>query len=294
MAGSEGSDAPINYNMRGYRTMASYGANNLYGNYGVRNSFAHRNGGLGNGGGGGMTATGNGATGGDSDGLGETAVGSANSLDYDYGSVVGGNSGIVGGAASGNINSLSNNPSNRRLVGGIGISGYGTTGIGGAGAGYGGMGFGGGMGIGGRAGNLGGNGLYGGLNGLAAAGGVDRSSGYGHSGGGGGGYGHGGGYTPINVLGSGYGSAVCEDEGLNPALVLATLVGSAVAFAVLFRQVTLGRRKRNFGGSAAESINDGFNNIIELFSDYAWKGKNFELTNTVIVIWNNGSYFLQF
>ncbi len=139
------------------------------------------------------------------------------------------------------------NPTNRRIAGGgVGISGYGV------GGGYG----------------YGGGGGYGGY---------DRSSGYGHSGGGygghsGGGYGGGyGGYTPINVLSSGYG-AVCGDEGLNPALVLATLIGSAVAFAVLFRQVTLGRRKRrNFPDE--DPISSGFNNIIEIFSDQMWKGK---------------------
>ena len=165
------------------------------------------------------------------------------------------NGGGGGGADGGNVqlaqsgNSLEydyTDAATRRLAGGIGVSGYG----------YGGSGLGGG--------NAAGYGGYGGGIGAGAgvgAGVYDRSgSGYG----GGGGY---GGYTPINVLGSQY--AQCADEGLNPALVLATLVGSAVAFAVLYRQVTVGRRKRrNFGDS-----NDWMNDIYAGVADMMWKGK---------------------
>ena len=67
---------------------------------------------------------------------------------------------------------------------------------------------------------------------------MTRSSGYGS--GGGGGYGH----QNVNFLSEAYG--MCEDEGLNPALVLATLAGAAVAFLVLFNQVGgFGRKKRS-------------------------------------------------
>ena len=269
-----------NYNMNGYRTLMTnnganqyrqglqygggFGGQNQYGGamtsqnqYGSPiankyvasapgqsqyggNSFAQRTGGVNPADNGSQGAVGGGQVDTTAAGGETTAAGglnqAANSLDYDY------TDGSVG-----------LNPTNRRIAGGgVGISGYGA-----GGGGYGGVGY----------------------------GGYDRSSGYGHSGGGfgghsgghsGGGYGGGGGggyggYTPINVISSGYG-AVCGDEGLNPALVLGTLIGSALAFAVLFRQVTLGRRKRrNFPDK--DPISYGFDNIIEIFSDKMWKGK---------------------
>ena len=45
------------------------------------------------------------------------------------------------------------------------------------------------------------------------------------------------GYSPISVV-SNYGPGACEDEGLNPALVLATLAGAAVAFYLIYTKLT--------------------------------------------------------
>jgi len=83
---------------------------------------------------------------------------------------------------------------------------------------------------------------------------------------GGSGYGGGGyaptGYSPVNVV-SGYGPGVCEDKGLNPALVLATVAGAALAFFVIYRQVTSGG-KRN--------LNPSVNDFVEHISNLAWSG----------------------
>ena len=93
---------------------------------------------------------------------------------------------------------------------------------------------------------------------------------FGLSGGGqrlGSGYGGGGyaptGYSPVNVV-SGYGPGVCEDKGLNPALVLATVAGAALAFFVIYRQVTSGG-KRN--------LNPSVNDFVEHISNLAWSGE---------------------
>ena len=132
--------------------------------------------------------------------------------------------------------------SNRQISNGIGVSGYG----------------------GGYGGNAGYSGGYGGFNGVSGAGArFGGGSGYG---------GGGGGYTPVNVLGSGYG-AVCGDEGLSPALVLGTLVGSAVAFAILFRQVTLSRKKRRDFSNDDDSF--GFDGVVGWLGDLAWNGEYF-------------------
>ena len=239
-----------NYNMNSYRSAMMYGKNQygvvqnqngggLIQNGGAQNqyganSFAQRTGTSGTDGVGG-SAAGNvvaTANGQVAGAAGDALNQAANSLDYDY-------------------SGISVNPANRRIAGGgIGISGYG----GGVGA-TGGYNRGGAYGVGSGAGGMA----------------FDRSSGYGgHSGGGhsGGGYGS---YTPINVISSGAG-AVCEDEGLNPALVLGTLVGSALAFAVLFRQVTGGGRKRR-EFPAEDSISDGFDNTIEYVADLLWQGR---------------------
>jgi hypothetical protein len=127
--------------------------------------------------------------------------------------------------------------STRQINNGIGVSGYGA---GGTGAGYG----------------YGNNQWNNGYN-------TNSRGGYG-----GGGSGYGGGYGPVNVLSGG--GAVCEDKGLNPTLVLLTLVGAAVAFAVLFRQVTLGgkKRKRNFNDEDDDS--EGF---LASLGDLAWNGE---------------------
>ena len=111
-------------------------------------------------------------------------------------------------------------------------------------------------------GNIGMTGGYGGY------GGGNRN--FGLSGGGqrlGSGYGGGGyaptGYSPVNVV-SGYGPGVCEDKGLNPALVLATVAGAALAFFVIYRQVTSGG-KRN--------LNPSVNDFVEHISNLAWSGE---------------------
>jgi len=119
-----------------------------------------------------------------------------------------------------------------------GLSGYGNIGM----SGY---------------GNYGG----GGYRNYGASGGANRN--YGGSGGG---YGGGGyvpsGYSPINVV-SGYGPGVCEDKGLNPALVLATVAGAALAFFVIYRQVTSGG-KRN--------LNPSVNDFVEHIATMVWTG----------------------
>lgn len=153
------------------------------------------------------------------------------------------NNGAAGGAAGNGGTDYdymaASDALNRQISHGIGVSGYG----------------------GGYGGNAGYGGGYGGYNGASGAGA--------RFGGGGSGYG-GGGYTPVNVLGSGYG-AVCGDEGLNPALVLGTLVGAAAAFAVLFRQVTLGRKKRRDFGNDDGSF--GFDGVVGWLGDLAWNGE---------------------
>ena len=60
----------------------------------------------------------------------------------------------------------------------------------------------------------------------------------------------GGGYSPVSVV-SGYGPSVCEDKGLNPFLVLATLAGAGLAFFIIYRQITTGG-KRNLNPSVTE------------------------------------------
>ena len=95
------------------------------------------------------------------------------------------------------------------------------------------------------------------------------SRGYGASGAGAGGVsglgvGYGGGYSPVSVV-SGYGPSVCEDKGLNPALVLATLAGAALAFFIIYRQITQGG-KRNLSPTA--------NDFIEHVSNLVWSGKS--------------------
>lgn len=76
------------------------------------------------------------------------------------------------------------------------------------------------------------------------------------------GYG-GGGYSPVSVV-SGYGPGVCEDKGLNPFLVLATVAGAALAFFVIYRQITTGG-KRNLNPTA--------NEFLEHFSSLVWSGE---------------------
>merc|ERR1719430_2822915 len=83
----------------------------------------------------------------------------------------------------------------------------------------------------------------------------------GGSGGGYGGYGASG-YSPVNVV-SGYGPGVSEDKGLNPALVLATIAGAALAFFVIYRQVTSGG-KRN--------LNPTVNDFVEHLTNLVWSG----------------------
>ena len=81
-------------------------------------------------------------------------------------------------------------------------------------------------------------------------GGVAGSRQYGGSGAGQLGQGYGGGYSPVSVV-SGYGPSVCEDKGLNPFLVLATLAGAGLAFFIIYRQITTGG-KRNLNPSVTE------------------------------------------
>ena len=73
----------------------------------------------------------------------------------------------------------------------------------------------------------------------------------------------GGGYSPVSVV-SGYGPGVCEDKGLNPFLVLATVAGAALAFFVIYRQITTGG-KRNLSPTA--------NEFFEHFSSLVWSGE---------------------
>ena len=63
---------------------------------------------------------------------------------------------------------------------------------------------------------------------------------------------------------SGYGPGVCEDKGLNPALVLATVAGAALAFFVIYQRVTSGG-KRN--------LNPTVNEFLEHISSLAWTGE---------------------
>lgn len=92
-------------------------------------------------------------------------------------------------------------------------------------------------------------------------GGGGGGTGYGSSGYGGGG----GGYAPVN-LASGYGPGVCEDKGLNPVLVLATLAAAAVAFALIYRQVTAGGRKLK---KPPTSVQD----YVDILADLVWSGE---------------------
>ena len=69
------------------------------------------------------------------------------------------------------------------------------------------------------------------------------------------GVGYGGGYSPVSVV-SGYGPGVCEDQGLNPFLVLATLAGAGLAFFIIYRQITTGG-KRNLNPSVTEFLDHG-------------------------------------
>ena len=78
------------------------------------------------------------------------------------------------------------------------------------------------------------------------------------------GVGYGGsGYSPVSLV-SGYGPGVCEDKGLNPFLVLATVAGAALAFFVIYRQITTGG-KRNLNPTA--------NEFFEHFSSLVWSGE---------------------
>ena len=198
-------------------------------------------------------------------GAGQYGGGSAAGFAQRSGNMGVGNTAAGGGNSNGQAAATSaaggggdlDNASTRQIANGIGVSGYGA----GMGGGYG--GYGGGFG-GGNAG-------------------LERF---------GGGSGYGGGGVPINVLGSGYG-AVCEDSGLNPSLVLATLVGSVVAFAVLFRQLTVSRRRRKRrrdfpedGGVDGEWVYEGetsgfLGETFEWVADLAWKGK---LTYVIILV----------
>ena len=85
--------------------------------------------------------------------------------------------------------------------------------------------------------------------------GLGRNSGYGGSGP--------SGYSAINVV-SGYGPGVCEDRGLNPILVLATLAGAGLAFFIIFRQVT---------GGGKRTIDPTVNEFLEHISNLFWSGK---------------------
>ena len=102
---------------------------------------------------------------------------------------------------------------------------------------------------------------YGGLSrgyggGSGAVGGSGLGAGYGLSG---------GGYSPVSVV-SGYGPSVCEDKGLNPALVLATLAGAALAFFIIYRQITSGG-KRNLSPTP--------NEFVDHVANLVWSGKFF-------------------
>lgn len=100
--------------------------------------------------------------------------------------------------------------------------------------------------------------------GLTGAGGYGTTgltrNGYG---GGGSGYGSGYGYTPVSY-GTDY-ATTCEDKGLNPALVLATLAGAAVAFALIYRQVTIGRSLKSGPPTPKQ--------LLDYLADAVWSGK---------------------
>ena len=81
-----------------------------------------------------------------------------------------------------------------------------------------------------------------------------------------------GGYSPVSVV-SGYGPSVCEDKGLNPALVLATLAGAALAFFIIYRQITQGG-KRNLSPTA--------NDFIEHVSSLVWSGKSLQAQDKLL------------
>ena len=78
-----------------------------------------------------------------------------------------------------------------------------------------------------------------------------------------GGSGSGYGYTPVSYA-TDY-ATTCEDKGLNPALVLATLAGAAVAFALIYRQVTIGRSLKAGPPTAKQ--------FIDYLSDAVWSGE---------------------
>merc|ERR1711997_7350 len=86
------------------------------------------------------------------------------------------------------------------------------------------------------------------------------ASGFGNYGAGNVGLGRNSGYSAINVV-SGYGPGVCEDRGLNPILVLATLAGAALAFFIIYRQVTSGGKR---------TINPTVNEFLEHISNLFW------------------------
>lgn len=100
--------------------------------------------------------------------------------------------------------------------------------------------------------------------GLTGAGGYGTTgltrNGYG---GGGSGYGSGYGYTPVSY-GTDY-ATTCEDKGLNPALVLATLAGAAVAFALIYRQITIGRSLKSGPPTPKQ--------FLDYLAEAVWSGK---------------------
>ena len=110
--------------------------------------------------------------------------------------------------------------------------------------------------FGGGLGDYGGGGMYGygGYGGGAGRGYGGSGAGYGASG---------GGYSPVSVV-SGYGPGVCQDQGLNPFLVLATVAGAGLAFFLIYRQITTGG-KRN--------LRPGANDFVEHISNLIWSGE---------------------
>ena len=125
---------------------------------------------------------------------------------------------------------------------------------------------------GGFSGGLAANRRQGGLGGLGGLGGYGNLGQWDYAGsalnrqygGSGLGVGYGGaGYSPVSLV-SGYGPGVCEDKGLNPFLVLATVAGAALAFFVIYRQITTGG-KRNLNPTA--------NEFFEHVSSLVWSGE---------------------